>query len=800
MKILVASLFFLLAAKLSAQSPEEKLSVWATGSPIEKVYLHVDRDSYLAGETAWFKAYLYSEYQPDTISTSLYVELLNSSSAIINRKILPVFLGNTNGQIEIPDSLLTGNYIIRAYTPSMINSGVDFLYSKKIFVYGKKGISTAPDKKTNHRVQVDFFPEGGNLITGFSNTVAFKATDTTGLPVNIKGDIKNSRNEIVTSLASYHDGMGMFEFTPLPDEKYFAEFKKDNSLQRVYLPQQTDKGIAISVIPHPQGNFFEIKQRTDDPAFVVAYMIGQMQHHVVFKQEFSQGQQQMQGVINTQKLNSGILHITFFNKDGMPLAERLCFVNNREYIQPAIFSADTVDFSARSKNHFSIIMEDTVQANISVAVVDADMLSIPEREDNIISGLLLTSDLKGYIHNPAWFFSNDSDSARTSLDLVMMTHGWRRFKWTELAKSSNLYKDNRYITLAGKITLRDSKKPFADKQVLLMIMGTGRKRSTHFLQTDNDGRFLLDSLVFFNRNRLLFTDIRGRKSQYIDVYLDNDSLHRLFPLQQTTVFPLTMKDNGAFSKWQMDYDAMVRAEGILLEGVTVTAHMRSPLQELEERYTSGLFSGDANSTIDLVNANNEETTGYRNIFDYLQFRVPGLQVFQDGLDYNIFYRQVASPSAMGNIPMTLYLDEVETDASVISSIAANQVAMVKVFSSFAGAVGNAPGGVMAVYTKKGADYVTTPGFANLSFYNGYSVLKEFYSPNYSMNRSDSKPDTRITLQWRPDIFVNTIDARIPVTFFNNDRTKRFKIVVEGMTVSGKMICIEKIISAEQKGF
>lgn len=803
MQKLFSMLFVVMLGKVSAQTqrPEEILNNWAAKSPIEKIYLHFDRDNYLAGETAWFKAYLYSDYQPDTISTSLYVEMLNHTSSVISRKVLPVFLGSTNGQIELPDTLITGNYIIRAYTVTMMNQDPAFLYRKEIFIYGRKEKGTAPTAEAEKKIRLEFFPEGGNLITEVANSVAFKATDESSLPLDITGTIKNEKGEIVTSLTSYHDGMGIFEIIPQPGLKYFAEISNDKNNQKYYLPEQVNKGIAVTIIPHPQGNYFEVRQKKDDPFFMASYMIGQMQHHVVFKNEFPPGLEQLEGLVNTKNLSSGILHITFFNKEGMPLSERLCFVNNKEYLQPVKLVTDTLDFSARARNHFTLAIDDTIQAGISVSVADADLLSSPLLENNILSSLLLTSDIKGYVHNPAYYFQADDDSVKTALDLLMMTNGWRRFKWTDIAKEAEQQqtKDNCYITLAGKITLRGSKKPFADKQALLMLMGTVRNRSTHFLQTDKDGKFFIDSLLFFDKNRLLFTDIRGKKSQYIDVYLDADSLHRAFSLPGIADMGLQKINRSFLSKWQMDYDEILKAEGLMLEEVTIKVHKKSALEELEDRYTTGLFSGNANNSIDLVN-NGGETTPYLNIFDYLQFRLPGLQVFQSGLDYSLFYRQVATPSAMGNIPMTLFLDEVETDASFIAAIPANQIALVKVFSSFAGASGNAPGGVMAVYTKKGADYVNTSGFANLRFYNGYSVVKEFYSPDYIVNKNEDRPDTRITLAWRPDIFINTVNARIPLVFYNNDRTKKFKVVVEGMTMSGKLIHIEKIISAGQKGF
>ena len=181
-------------------------------------------------------------------------------------------------------------------------------------------------------------------------------------------------------------------------------------------------------------------------------------------------------------------------------------------------------------------------------------------------------------------------------------------------------------------------------------------------------------------------------------------------------------------------------------------------------------------------------------------RVPGLQIGGSGFDYEIYYRQTASISAMGNIPMIIYLDEIETDASFVSTIPANQVAMVKVFGSFAAAAGNGPGGVLAIYTKKGADMNDVMRFgSSMIKYNGYTITKEFYAPDYTVDKSTkSETDNRITLDWRPDVFVNNVNPKIPVTFYNNDRTKAFKIVVEGMTRDGKILMIEKTIGI--KGF
>ncbi|MBK8952382.1 MAG: hypothetical protein IPM85_08990 [Chitinophagaceae bacterium] len=799
----------LLSLKSYGQKPEELMEKWVSVSPIEKVYLCFDRENYVAGETAFFQAYLVSDWQPDTISTSLYIELLNDQNEIEEKKVFPVFIGCATGQVELPESLVSGYYTIRAFTATMMNHSPDFVYRKKIFVYGKMGSQKATSIPTPS-IQLQFFPEGGNLVSNLNATVAFKAINEYGLPVNISGKIKNSKGIELNSFNSYHDGMGMFDLKPEKGENYYAQVNGVDSLYA--LPDIMEKGIVLSLLQQPDGYFFELQQQTSDPAFVVAYMVGQMQHHVVFSKQFGVSSAAIQGTINTKNLNSGILQVTFFNNKGMPLAERLCFVSNGEYILPAMLQTDTLDFLPGAKNRFSILLNDTVQGNIAISVTDADYLHSTSREENIYTSLLLTSDIKGYVHNPSWYFTAATDSAEIGMDLLMMTNGWRRFRWTEIAaQKTEITFDKSFITLSGRIFLKGTKKPFADKQVLLMITGLAgsKERSASLLSTDKEGRFSADSLLFFGRCRLLFIDVRGKKSQYIDVLMDGDSLNRTFLLPPGDIMPaLMIMDIANGKKWQMDFDAIMKANGIMLEGVTVKAKKKTAVEQLDDNYTTGMFSGTAfaQRVIDLVNT--DEAMVQENIFEYLKSRVPGIQVVdpvyssgQPALDprldtdkYRVYYRQMPSVSSMGSQPMTLYLDEIETDANVIATLTASEIALIKVFSSFAAASGGGAGGALAIYTKKGEDRRKVKSLSNLQNYNGYSVIKEFYAPDYKEIKPGDKPDNRITIDWRPSIFVNSINPRIPLSFYNNDRTKSFKVVVEGMTTSGKMIWLEKTIA------
>ena len=779
---------------VNSQQPEQILSRWSEKNPIEKVYLHIDRDDYVAGQTIWFKGYLYADFLLSDKSTTLFVELLNTSSDVIDRKVLPVFGGFARGQIQLPDTLSGGLYVLRAYTATMLNHDPDFLYKKRVYVFNKN--KNEPAATTDGKIiRMEFFPEGGNFVAGLSNSIAYKATNENGVPVPVSGVIKKENGEKVAEFSSYHDGMGFFDLMAEEKNNYYAVLNGDPSGQKFSLPSLTTKGVVLRIISISRAKQFEILQRPGDPVFKAAYMIGQMQHHVVFKTTLKEGKDEMTGMIETAKLSSGILHITVFNKEGLPLAERLTFIDNKEYIQTGDISADTLDFSDRGRNHFTLSLKDNVKGSFSVSVYDPAFDTRSRRAENIFSGLLLTGDLKGYINDPAYYFSAPDDSVQNALDLVMMINGWRRFKWTDLVKDSlpaNKYADAGYITLAGKINLQGTKKPFADKELLTFIVQADSSRNMQMLHTNTEGNFRLDSMLFFGNVSILFSDIKGKKSKFIDVKLDGDSLHRHYSLPRLSNTDRFLTQ-GQNTKIPADYTAIMKAEGVMLEGVTVKGVKKTKLQQLEDEYVSGAFAGDANKTMDLTE---EDLVPYRNIFDYLQFRVPGLQIGTDGASYSVTYRQQSTASSLGDISMAIYLNEIPSDADVLSNIPAQDVVLVKIFGSLAAAPGNAPGGVLAVYTKKGLGHSSYPLAGETITYKGYSVIKEFYSPDYRVDKS-KKADQRITLYWNPSVIVADKNPKIPLVFYNNDRSRQFKVVIEGLTTEGKMLMIEKTISGKK---
>lgn len=170
--------------------------------------------------------------------------------------------------------------------------------------------------------------------------------------------------------------MGMIDLKAENGRKYFAVLENKFAGQRFSLPEVTNTGIVFRIIPGGRSKIFEIEQKSGNPVFNVSDMIGQMQHRVVFRKNFDSLNvlQNISGTFDVLKLASGILQVTVFNRDNMPLAERLCFVDNGEYRMKAEIRKDTVSFAARGKNVWQLTFADSVMVYFSFRLPILNMI------------------------------------------------------------------------------------------------------------------------------------------------------------------------------------------------------------------------------------------------------------------------------------------------------------------------------------------------------------------------------------------------------------------------------------------
>lgn len=778
-----------------AQQFDSVLNILETKYPQEKVYIQYDRPYYNPGETIWFKAYLLSANMPSLISSSLYTELIDDKGNILQQKTLPVVSAGAASDFVLPDTMHSSMVYVRAYTHWMLNFDSSFIYVKPIRILAPTPAATRERKA--HTYSITFFPEGGDLVDGIMSRVAFKANDERGIPIPVKGDILDSKNQKVISFASVHDGMGYFSFIPDMKEKYHAVWKDGNGVStETTLPTVKDKGIVMNVYNNGDKVLFNLHRSEGLPAsYQSLTVVAQIQQQPVYTARINMKvKAEVSAPIPTQDLSDGIMQITLFNADGQPLAERIVFVNHDNYSFITDLHATEKNLTKKARNVLQIDVGDTLVTNLSISVTDASVTPPTAGEETIFSSVLLSSDIKGYVHNPAYYFSSNEDSVRAHLDLVMMTNGWRRFKWEDALAGRwpvIKYLPQLYLTVRGRVLgIRESE--LTGKDLTLMLKTKNDNVQILTVPVNPKGDFALGNLFFFDTARLYYQFNNDKNKQLTSTAsFDFRSEAIRFPYKpvvgpQPFLNPI-VPDSAIFKKnermTKMRQSEFFEGQRVkVLEGVQVKSRVKSNKEKMDEEYTSGFFSGGDGYTF--VMADDPFANSSLTVLDYLRGKVAGLQIAGAGSNVTLSWRG-GSPS--------VFLNEMNSDIDMVQSTPMSDVAMIKVFRPpFFGAAGGGSGGAIAIYTKKGEAANSNVKGLDFTKVNGYAPVKEFYSPNYSADSSDkTRGDYRTTLYWNPYLLFDKTTRRISLPFYNNDNGKRLRVVIEGLNEAGKLTHEEK---------
>lgn len=758
----------------------------------EKVYVHFDKPIYNSGETVWFKAYLLARIWPSDISKNFYAELIDEEGTVLQRKAYPVYEGTSAGNFDLPVASGNTNLTFRGYTTWMLNFDTAFLFTKTISL--RMADSTASLQKGG-KADLRFFPEGGNLVSGIESVVAFKAAGETGLPKAISGVIKNNGGSVIMPFKTVHDGMGKITFIPVAGETYYAEWQNESGATvKTNLPPAQPTGVVLTTRQNGKVQTFMVK-RPDEAAdnLKTLYVYVQMHQQMIYKARVNlKNAASSSGNIPVGTLPSGMLQITVLDEALQPLAERIAFWNSGDHLFSSSVTVAGKNLQKRGKNILEVEVPDSVKANLSLSVTDA-LASAAPFENNIISGLLLTSDLRGYIHQPFYYFSSTADSIKEHLDLVMLTNGWRRYNWKSIAAGlipKRKYEQENYLSVKGKVVgLLPSEMP-ANAELNAFIQTKDSSRQFITIPIGKDGSFSVNGLIFFDTVRVFYQFNNNKLLNRRASVLFQPGMYNGFRRLNTSL--LTPYATASLPAVQRNSFLAAEAANIrplldqkikMLEGVTVRSRTRSRSEELDKKYASGLFSSGDAVTFDFTD--NQQGMGYSNIMQYLQGRVAGLQVSPDG--QSISWRGQNT---------TLFLNEMQVDASTIGSISVNDVAYIKAFRPpFFGATGGGAGGAVAIYTKKGNEGASTVGAGlEKGLITGYSPVKEFYSPDYATSSPLFEvPDVRSTLYWKPYILTDKANKKVKIEFYNNDVSRSLRIVLEGVNEDGRLTRIEKII-------
>ncbi|MBD1365618.1 TonB-dependent receptor plug domain-containing protein [Mucilaginibacter sp. ZT4R22] len=431
--------------------------------PVEKVYLHLDKPNYIPGDTLWFKSYTVvgKTHALSALSGVLYVELISPRDSIVKRIVLRLTSGIALGDFALSGKLTPGNYNIRAYTAWMRNAGPDYFYNQRVNIGGiSPGELAAPAAKLNPDVQ--FFPEGGEMVNGVRSKIAFKAVSQNGSGENIKGSIIDNEGTAVAEFESAHAGMGIFALLPQAGKAYSAKITlADGRAFTAPLPKALDAGYVLTVNNTRKDSLF-IKVATNGQQFqakqnTAFYLVGQSGGEVYYTAAGTLKTPVFGAGIDKRRFPSGIVQFTLF-ADGQPVNGRIVFVQSDDTLKMTL-SSSVKTYAARSPVKLDFVAKndanEPVAGSFSVAVINESRVGADENvEGSIFSHLLLTSDLKGYIEKPNYYFTNTTDAKRAELDILMLTQGYRRFEWKQILTAPDtriVNQPEQSLTLEGTI-------------------------------------------------------------------------------------------------------------------------------------------------------------------------------------------------------------------------------------------------------------------------------------------------------------------------------------------------------------
>ena len=448
---------------------------YADAYPREKAYLHLDNTSYYIGDTIWYKAYVVTaeQNQPSPISTPLYVELLDQLGNTSERQIIQLRDGEGEGQFILTKALFSGFYEIRAYTKWMLAFSEKQYFSRTIPVYRKRRsevdenrsiITYRMDESMKQRPRskekdfmIRFFPEGGQLVEGVPSVVAFEATSKEEGTVGISGTVYGPDDVELAQFTTLHDGMGCFTYTPT-DKQAKAVVTYQDKKYSFQLPKALPQGYVLNVTSKEKALVIKVLRNSTSLKDTLALFISHQGRPLMYQTLDFKDQTVYHLPLSTQGLPGGVIQLSLMNSNGATLCERFCYVMPSPSLQLTATSTNAlyypfepIEYHISMKNHTG----QPIQGHFSVAVRDALKSDFQRFDQTIYTDLLLTSDLKGYIHQPGYYFANNSPRRRVALDILLMIHGWRKYDISQAISATPetpIYLPETRLTLHGQVT------------------------------------------------------------------------------------------------------------------------------------------------------------------------------------------------------------------------------------------------------------------------------------------------------------------------------------------------------------
>jgi hypothetical protein len=587
--------------------------------PQEKVYLQFDNTAYYQGDDIWFKAFVVNSSDfGRTESGVLYVDLLSPNGVVLQQQKLKIVAGQADGRIQLVDYATeqarelrgvrpypSGYYEIRAYTQYMLNFDTDIIFSRVLPVYqtpDKEGdysnpviasdstiySQNRPRQERLRKVNVAFYPEGGNMVRGLPCRVAFKATDGNGMGINGKLTlVLEDGSKIVTE--SGHEGMGAFEFTP-GKKSADATFEYGGKRYSVTLPSAQKNGYTMMADMTGRKNSLHIDvNRTASCAEETIGMTVTCRGELVMFEELPMKGNGGDFSFDTKQWPVGVCRIVLFTDKGEVLAARSVYNGNLKYVPPTIeVKPDKRRYDAFGKMLLSLQLKGRdgkpFRDRFCISVRDASDYGT-QYADNLLTDFLLTSDLKGFIHNPSYYFESSDKQHLRNLDLLCMVQGWERYDWEYMTDNKVFKETHRMetnLSLNGMImTNRITRDRAMDDVKVYVAISPRDGEYVEYGQavTDKNGYFGFDMQDFYGKVdvTMRLTKVRNANEPNAKIRLERAQLPELraynkqeLQLDWSAEQPTTNKTSSAASATLKDYPAIINeSEGLVLPTVRI---------------------------------------------------------------------------------------------------------------------------------------------------------------------------------------------------------------------------------------
>ncbi|HTE00479.1 MAG TPA: hypothetical protein VK668_14395 [Mucilaginibacter sp.] len=739
----------------------------------EKVFVHTDKGAYLTGEIIWFKVYVVDGAlnKPLSLSKVVYVDVLDEAQNPLVQAKIALHDGRGSGSLYIPVSANSGNFRLRAYTNWMKNFSPDYYFDKKITIVNTLRSPLATAKQNRPDYDIQFFPEGGNLVTGITSTVAFKAVGKDGKGISFKGAIIDQKNDTVVKFQPVKFGMGHFSFTPAANSTYKAIIRGDNNSSAVKdLPAVSAQGYVMQVANNSQGQLQVTVTNNNSGADGEVFLFAHTRQLVKVAKSTTFTSGVARFVIDKNALEDGISHITIFNSNREPLCERLYFKRpSKKLLIDA--AADKPQYAGRKKVNISVSAKDQagkpLNADMSMSVYRLDAFQTVEQGD-IASYLWLSSDLRGSIESPEYYFKNTNAETDEALDNLMLTQGWRRFQWNEVLKNkpasfSFLPEYNGHI-ISGKLVNSATNVPTADVVAYLGV--PGKKVQLFTAKSDTAGHLLFNT-----------RDIYGPGEIVVQTNTQKDSIYRIDILSPFS----EQYSKNLLPAYSLNADMQQSLETQSLATQVLNIYSGNKIKQFyEPAIDSAAFFGKPDKSYKL-----DDYTRFTTMEEVLREYIREVNVFHPQGKYHI--KVIGEKGFLEGDPLVM-LDGIPIfDINKVVALDPLKIRRLDVIKDryFWGPADAE--GILSYTTYKGdLGGVELDPHAVVVDYEGMQQQRVFYSPVYDTDSQAASrlPDFRNLLFWAPTVRTNA-QGKNQVSFYTSDQQGQYIGVIQGITSNGE---------------